>query len=375
MRINRSMLSTVAAACLTFPISGCTNSAHQAAIAAHHMPGGKPIPYINHQKIKEDDRRPMDVGMVVASGGLNDHGMNRLAYAALQHVESDYGVMGSILQANAPQDYVPDLTEFARKRTALVIAVGSRLHRAVEQVSREFPQTKFLILDDRVTDRPNVASAYLGTDQAGYVAGALAGWMEQTSGVARMNPANVVGVVVNASTDSASRYVAGFTHGMRMADPRGTVVVRYLQHPGLSKVSAELAQNTIWQGADIVYAVGQNTQGAIMAAEHAHVYAIGAYEDMNRLAPGTVLVSTLAKIASPIHETLFHLIDNQFRAGVTTWNLHNQGVGVTAPSPVVPAQVTSRVRKLENSIADGDVVRTSFSSELGWSNQQSAQVR
>lgn len=346
----RLLWTTALAIPLAFSMTGCTRSANDAAAAAGHMPGNKPLPYVNHQKVKEDDRRPLEVGMVVGPGGLEDNNINRLAYVAMQHIQPEYGVMGTVLEANAPADFLPDLNELARRRNALVITVGSRLHSAVEQVAKAYPKVQFLALDDRITDRPNVACAEFASNEPAYIAGALAGWMEETRGVLHMNPLHVVGVVANPSTASARRSVQGFVSGLHMADPFAKAVIRYTPVEPVDGGTA-IARSVLANGADIVYAVGQNTRGVLTAAVKANAYVIGSGEDMNRFAPSHVLASTLLKLESPTREVVYQVINGDFHGGPTTWNLHNQGVGFTALSPAVPKAVSTRVRRLEQTVA------------------------
>lgn len=344
-----------AIACLTLSVTGCESPANSAALAAHHMPAGRPIPYVNHQKVKEDSHGSMRIAMVVQDAESGDAGLNHLAHDALQHVASEYGVMGSFLPTHSPRETSSVLAGLGMQRMPLVIAVGSNLRDAVERASRVYPATKFLLLDDRTIRRNNVATAEFRTDEPGYVAGALAGWMEQTTGVPRMNRQNVVGVVANPTTASASLFVAGFLRGMRMADERGTALVRYLPHTGNTAAAARLAEQEIKNGADVVFAVGPGEQDVLGVCEKAHVYAIASYKDMHRVAPGTVLTSATVKAESPTQETVFDVLDGTFRAGATVWNLHNQGVGLTAMNPIIPQSVATKVRQLEDDIADGKV--------------------
>ena len=65
---------------------------------------------------------------------------------------------------------------------------------AVESVSKEYPNTKFLIIDDAITDRKNVTSAIFQTQECGYLVGALAGLMEKQH-IKGLNSQNVLGVI------------------------------------------------------------------------------------------------------------------------------------------------------------------------------------
>jgi basic membrane protein A len=56
----------------------------------------------------------LKIGLVTDIGGLNDRGFNHLSYLGLQRAQSELGVQQRVFQAKSPQDYVPNLSTFAR---------------------------------------------------------------------------------------------------------------------------------------------------------------------------------------------------------------------------------------------------------------------
>ena len=152
------------------------------------------------------------VGLVTDTGGLNDHGFNHLADVGLQKAQSDLGVTTNVVQSNSESDYIPNLTHFAQQGYNVVIAVGFLMHDAVEQVAQKYPNTKFLIIDDSITDRPNVSSALFKTEQCGYLVGAMAGYL-QTSPIKGINSKNTVGVIGGMNIPPVTSYIAGFQQG------------------------------------------------------------------------------------------------------------------------------------------------------------------
>jgi len=87
------------------------------------------------------------VGLVTDVGGLNDKGFNHLAYLGLQKAQTDLGIQGDVTESHAASDYVTNLTSYASKGYDLVIAVGFLMASAVGQVSQQYPNVKFAIID------------------------------------------------------------------------------------------------------------------------------------------------------------------------------------------------------------------------------------
>src|SRR6187551_2597807 len=56
----------------------------------------------------------MKVGLVTDIGGLNDRGFNHLSYVGLVRAQRELGIEQRVYQAKSTQDYVPNLSTFAR---------------------------------------------------------------------------------------------------------------------------------------------------------------------------------------------------------------------------------------------------------------------
>ncbi len=295
------------------------------------------------------------VGLVTDTGGLNDHGFNYLADQGVMKAEKDLGVSASVVQSNSESDYIPNLTKFAQQGYNVVIAVGFLMHDAVESVSQKYPKTKFFIIDDSITDRSNVADAQFKTEQCGYLAGALAGYMQQTH-VKGINSKNTVGVVGGQNIPPVTSYIAGFQQGFKKADPTGTVLVNFANSFTDQTLGSTIAQNLISQGADIVFPVAGGTGvGSIQAAKSAGVYAIGVDANQNYLAPQTVLTSAMKGVDTSTYDIIKQAKDNQFKSGDHMFDLSNNGVSIAKPIAIVPSNIVSKVNNLATQIESGKI--------------------
>ena len=91
-----------------------------------------------------------------------------------------------MLESSAPTDYVTNLTQLAENGFTPVFGVGFLMTDAITQVSQQFPDTNFAIVDS-VVDAPNVASLVFEEQQGSYLAGIVAGLM--TAGGHRVHDA------------------------------------------------------------------------------------------------------------------------------------------------------------------------------------------
>src|SRR5213082_512187 len=91
--------------------------------------------------------KQLKVGLVTDINQLNDRGFNHLAYMGLLRAERKLGIHGRVYQSNSAQDYIPNLAKFAQQHYDLVVSVGFAQADAVSTVAKEYPKTRFAIID------------------------------------------------------------------------------------------------------------------------------------------------------------------------------------------------------------------------------------
>ncbi len=284
------------------------------------------------------------VGLVTDIGGLNDHSFNHLAYVGLEAAKAKYGVTVSVVQSHQSSDYFPNLSTYAQQGYNLVIAVGFLMDSAVQKVAKEYPKTKFMIIDDAITGHPNVMSALFDTQQCGYLVGVMSGLMNEQKHIPQINGKNVIGLIGGMNIPPVTSYMAGFIAGVHKVNPKAKVLIDWTNSftdPGLGK---EDALSLISKGADIIFPVAGGTgDGAIAAAKQKNVFAIGVDANQNYLAPKTVMTSALKGVNIATEIAIGDALHNHFKAGLNFFDLKNKGVGFAPPIAAVPKSVLKKV--------------------------------
>lgn len=299
------------------------------------------------------------VGLVTDVGGLNDHSFNFLANKGLEQAEKELGIKKAVVESKQMTDYETNLSRFAQDKYNLVIAVGFLMQDAVIKVSKDYPDTKFMIIDSSITDRPNVASAMFKTEQCGYLVGVMAGLLEKTPGIPNALGKNTVGLVGGMAIPPVNDYIAGFIQGARSVNPAITVNLKYtnkFDDPALGK---QTALSEIAGGADIVFPIAGGTgTGVIDAAKEKNVYAIGVDADQNYLAPENVITSALKGMDVATFNIIKNTKEGQFKSGDILFDLSNNGVGFATPTKAVPKEVVDKVNDVAKQIKDGKITVT-----------------
>ena len=298
---------------------------------------------------------PLKVGLVTDIGGLNDRGFNHLAYVGLQAAQKKLKVSGRVLESKSAADYVPNLSSLAQQGYGLVIAVGFLMTDAVDQVSKQFPNTKFAIIDDDATsiaDKPkNVQGILFKEQESGYIAGYLAGLEMKAKGGKQ-----VAGTVGGLKIPPVDRYIAGFKAGLVAADPGATELNGYSQDFVDQAKCKEVALNQIAQGSQVEFQVaGGCGLGVLDAAKEKGIWGIGVDSDQLYLG-SQMLTSAIKKVDQGVYQTVQRTLAGKYKGN---WNLvlgvAQGGSGIGTISPKVPKSIVAKVNAVTAAIKAGKI--------------------
>ncbi|MGI8910574.1 MAG: BMP family lipoprotein, partial [Rubrobacteraceae bacterium] len=201
-------------------------------------------------------------GLVLDIGGLGDGGFNDSAYAGMKRAQKDFGVKGEYLESTAPTDYTDNLTQLAESGFDPVIAVGFLMTEDLTEVSQQFPDTQFAIVDS-VVETENTIDLVFREQEGSYLAGIVAGLMTQEDTEYTTSDEKVVGFLGGQTGPLIEKFQAGYEAGVESVCPDCEVIVQYagaspeaFNDPQKGK---EISLQQIEQGADIIYHASGNT--------------------------------------------------------------------------------------------------------------------
>jgi basic membrane protein A len=295
------------------------------------------------------------VVLVTDIGQLHDHGFNELAYNGLKRAQRELGIRGDVFQSPASSDYVPNLTTAARRGADLVISVGFDQANSIAKVAKLFPKTHFAIIDVDWNDLPghpkNVEGLIFREQEAGYLAGYLAGLVEKQQG-----GKTVMGSVGGEKQPPVDRYIAGYQAGAKAADPNVTFENGYSQEWVDQAKCKTIALNQIAKGANIVFQVaGGCGLGVLDAAKEQNVWGIGVDADQSYIG-SQVLTSAMKRVDTSVYATAQSVLDGKFKGGGNAvFDIQNRGVGIGKISAKVPKTDVQKVQQVAKQIASGKI--------------------
>jgi basic membrane protein A len=306
------------------------------------------------------------VAMATDVGGLGDKSFNDLSWAGLQKAQTDLGVEAKVLESKQIADYESNLTQLASAGYSPVFAVGFLMQDAVTKVATSTPGTNFGGIDIFFADPipTNAVGLNFKEQEAGYLAGIVAGLATKDSFDARLNTKNVIGFVGGMTIPPVQRYEAGFVAGAKSVNPTVKVISLYAGAFDDQAKGKELGLSLISQGADVVFAAagqtGIGTFNACQSSKKALFIGVDTDQFMTLTNPGdTILTSAVKRIDNAVFTVTKQALDGKFPGGQNmTFGLAEDGVGLSPFHDFdtkVPAAIKDAVTKATADIKAGTV--------------------
>ncbi|HEY3017574.1 MAG TPA: BMP family ABC transporter substrate-binding protein [Gaiellaceae bacterium] len=298
--------------------------------------------------------KTLKIGLVTDVGGLNDRGFNHLSFVGLQRAENELGIQQRVYQAKSTQEYVPNLSTFARQGYDLTIGVGYTEATAIDTAATTFPKSNFAIVDVDQTEEkhkpPNLLGLLFREQETGYLVGYLAGLEEKR----RPGP-DVIGSVGGQKQPPVDRFIAGYQAGAKAADPGIKTLNGYSEDFNDQAKCKQVALNQIEQGAGVIFQVaGGCGLGALDAAKEKGVWGIGVDADQSFLGRH-ILTSAVKRVDTAVFLAIKRVVDGKFKGGNIVFGLKDNGVGIGKISSKVPKSEVAAVNKVRADIISGKI--------------------
>ena len=298
----------------------------------------------------------LKVGVVYSTGGLGDNSYNDATKRGLEKAKAELGITYDEYEPKDPNTEAENkLREYAESGDyALIVATGFTMKDALVNVATEFPEQKFVIIDETIEGMPNVASLTFKEHEGSFLAGALA---------AMMTKSNVVGYVGGAEAPVIQKFEIGFEQGAKYVKPDIKFLPVYIggtnafNDPASAKVKAVAL---IDQGADVIYhASGASGSGVFQAAKDKGIYAIGVDSNQDALVKGTILTSMIKKVDTAVFNSVKEVADGKFEGKVYQYGLKEDGLGITDcefTKEIIGQENLDKLDEIKGKIVAGEIV-------------------
>ncbi len=298
--------------------------------------------------------------VVFDMGGKFDRSFNEGIYNGVERFREETGIDYAEFEVTNESQREQALRRMARSGSDIVIAVGFAQAPALEVVAREFPDTKFTLID-MVVDLPNVQSVVFKEHEGSFLVGMLA---------AMASESNAVGFVGGMDIPLIRKFACGYEQGVHYVD---SDMEDYQNMTGTTPAAwndpsrgGELARSQFDRGADVVYAAAGGTgTGVYQAAADSGKLAIGVDSNQNYLHPGTMLTSMLKRVDVAAYDAFNDALNGSWEPGIKVLGLAEEGVGWALDEhneSLITQEMKDAVEAASAAIIAGDISVVDYSS-------------
>ena len=335
-------------------------TAHRRGLAAARaaLLGLAAVTLLSGAALAQDAVQP---GLVYDMGGKFDKSFNEAAYNGAEAFKKATGVEYRDFEVQNDAQREQALRNFARRGLSPIVAIGFSQAAAVEEVAKEFPDTKFAIVD-MVVDLPNVRSILFQEHEGSYLVGMLAAMASKTG---------KIGFVGGMDIPLIRKFACGYVEGAKAANPNVEVFQNMTGTTGAAwndpAKGGELAKSQFDRGADVVYhAAGGTGIGVLQAAAEAGKLGIGVDSNQNYLHPGHVLTSMLKRVDTAVEKAFTDAKDGKWTSGVYVLGLKEDGVGWSLDEynkALITPEMQAAADKAKAGIVDGSITVHDYMSD------------
>lgn len=309
---------------------------------------------------KEPDCSKADVfcvGLVTDVGKVDDKSFNQSAWEAVTQAQKELKAHVKYIETTDSKDYAKNIAQFADAKYDVIVTVGFNLGEATQAAGKQYPDVKFIGIDQFQADDAivaNVVGLNFPEDQSGFLAGALA---------ALVSKSGKLGAVLG--TDAVPpvwRFGEGYRAGAKYINPNIEVNVVYHNDVGFDKTFTDpewgktTAISMIDKGVDVVFGAGGKTgNGALLGCAEKGVMAVGVDTDQYYTVPEAqkVMLTSAMKLIVPGTFGLIKMAkEGKFPAGGNFY-----GAAGLAPyhdmESKVPAEAKTKVAEIDKALQAG----------------------
>lgn len=315
----------------------------------------------------EAGKTDLKVAMVTDTGGVDDKSFNQSAWEGLQAWGKDMGLKkGSgfdYFQSTSESEYTTNINTAISGGYQVVYGIGFALKDAISEAATNNDNVKFIIIDDVIDNKANVASVTFADNEAAYLAGIAA---------AKTTKTKTVGFVGGMEGTVVKRFEKGFEAGVKSVDDSIQIKVDYAGSFGDAAKGKTIAAAQYASGADVVYQVAGGTGAGVFNEartinekrdEADKVWVIGVDRDQEEEGKYTskdgkksnyVLVSTLKGVGNAVELINKQVADKKFPGGKTTvYGLKDGGVEIATTN--VSKEAIKAIEEAKEKIKSGDI--------------------
>ncbi|WEM62401.1 BMP family protein [Streptococcus parauberis] len=310
----------------------------------------------------KDAKTDLKAAIVTDTGGVDDKSFNQSAWEGLEAWGKENGLKKGAgfdyFQSNSESEYATNLDTAVSNGYKVVYGIGFALKDAIAKAAGDNTDVNFVIIDDVIEGKDNVASVTFADNEAAYLAGIAA---------AKTTKTKVVGFVGGMKGTVITRFEKGFEAGVKSVDDSIKVKVDYAGSFGDASKGKAIAAAQYAGGADVIYqAAGVFNEAKSInekRSEDEKVWVVGVDRDQEAEGKYTtndkkesnfVLASSIKQVGKSVELINKLVADKKFPGGKSTvYGLKDGGVDLATTN--LNDDAIKAVKEAKEKIISGDI--------------------
>jgi basic membrane protein A len=309
------------------------------------------------------------VRLLTDATGIDDKSFNAAAWRGILDFYGDSwdntrlrGTNYDVITAQTQDMYIPNIRQATDEGNDLIVTTGFTFADALEEVARQNPDQKYMIVDVDYVGLPNVLQAVYAEHEGSFLVGAAAALKAREEGIT--NP--LFGFIGGIPDATITKFEIGYVQGILSVLPNARIVDYYVNDWGNPALAKTQAKNWYDSGAYAIYsAAGASGYGTISQAKEyraagQNVWAIGVDSDQHEYGlynttDSAVLTSMLKKVETSLIYGLNAVKNNTFKGETITFDLKSDGVGYASTNPELGAAIRAELERIKARIISGEI--------------------
>lgn len=314
------------------------------------------------------DTRPT-IRLITDATGIDDKSFNAAAWRGILAFYGDTwdnqanrGKLYDVVTCQTQDKYIPNLKQASDEGYDLICVTGFTFADALGEVSKLYPNQKYMIVDVDWVSSPNVMQFSFAEHQGSYLVGVAAALKAVSDGIA--NPK--FGFIGGVPGAVITKFEVGYIMGIKSVLPKAEIVDYYANDWGKPELAKAQAKNWFDSGVFCIYsAAGGTGNGTIAQAKEyrsqgKNVWAIGVDSDQYEegiYADGksAVLTSMLKRVETSTQYALNAVKDGSFAAKVVVLDMKADGIGFSERNTELGAENIAKINAVKKDIMDGKI--------------------
>ena len=296
--------------------------------------------------------------VVYGSSSKFDKSFSQSAFEGAERFRKETGIDYFEIERTSLSQREEAMRKLASEGADIIVALGFYYAAIIKKLAKEFPDTKFTIIDS-VVDLPNVRSVTFKENEGSFLVGMAA---------ALTTKSGTIGFIGGRDVPVIRNFGLGYLQGANYVNPDIQILYDTIGTTNLAwnnpDKGYELANFQFEEGADVVFAAaGGSGAGVFKAAKEADKFAIGVDSNQNYLQPGTILTSMVKHVDVAVYHAFMDAKNGSWSSGLQVMGLADDGVGWAIDEHnqnLISDEILLKIEEAKADIINGKIIVQSY---------------